>query len=441
MRNLRAALRAMGVAACLVAAAATAHAQTTEPWRVHYRAALDAHTRRDYRLFRDELLKVREVLGGNSGLSYNLACAEVLLGHKQAALDYLREYTACGLMTNVLADSDFTSIKDEPDFQRLALRLKANGRTAAPSTLVHTFGDVGALIEDVSHDARTDTWYASSVRRGIVFAFDTSGVEKRMAVAPDGWAAFAVSVDSTRRLLWVSVAALPTADGYVDADSGRTALVCWDLAAGKVRKRLETRRTGDRRLLGDMCLTADGTVYVTDSFRGTLYRASPQSESLQVVVGDGVIRGPQTPALAADGKRLYVADGGSGISIVDLATGGVRPMRCKPGVCLEGIDGMVRDGSILYAVQNGTRPERVVRLQLNAKGDEVTAWTLYEQGGAGLGDPTHGVIVDGGFVFVSNSGWDRLGKDEKLKDALSARPAQLRRVPLAAQPARSSGER
>jgi hypothetical protein len=102
-------------------------------------------------------------------------------------------------------------------------------------------------------------------------------------------------------------------------------------------------------------------------------------------------------------------------------------------VCLEGIDGMVRDGSILYAVQNGTRPERVVRFQLDAKGDEVIAWTLYEQGGAGLGEPTHGVIVDGGFVFVSNSGWDRLGKDEKLKDSLSARPAQLRRVPLAEQ--------
>jgi Cu-Zn family superoxide dismutase len=433
MKSLRAGLLAVAAAAALMVAVAPAHAQTPEPWRTHYRAALDAHAKRQYVLFRDELLKVRAILGGNSGLSYNLACAEALLGHKGAALDYLREYTACGLMTNALADSDFTSIKAEPDFQRLALRLKANGRTAAPSTLVHTFGDAGALIEDVTHDARTGTWYASSVRRGLVFAFDTSGVEKRLAVAPDGWAAFAVSVDSARRLLWVSVAALPTADGYSEADSGRTALVCWDLAAGKVRKRLETRRTGDRRLLGDMCLTADGTVYVTDSFRGTVYRATPASDSLQVVVADGVIRGPQTPALAADGKRLYVADGGSGISIVDLATGAARSMRCKPGVCLEGIDGMVRDGSILYAVQNGTRPERVVRFQLDAKGDEVIAWTLYEQGGAGLGEPTHGVIVDGGFVFVSNSGWDRLGKDEKLKDSLSARPAQLRRVPLAEQ--------
>lgn len=417
---------------CAVAALAVpAHAATVAPWRQHYRAAIDAHTRKDYKLFREELLKVREVIGGNSGLSYNLACSEALLGHKGAALDYMREYAASGLMTNVLADSDLVSVWAGPDFQRLALRIKANGRTAAPSTLVHTFADAGALIEDVSHDAHTGTWYASSVRRGLVFAFDSSGTERRLAVAPDGWGAFAVSVDSIRRLLWVSVAALPTTDGYSEADSGRSALVCWDLVAGKVRKRLETPRTGARRLLGDMCLARDGTVYVSDSFQGTIYRARPQDDSLQVVVADGVIRGPQTPALAADGKRLYVADAGTGISIVELATGQVTPMRCKPGVCLEGIDGMVLSGGSLYAVQNGTRPQRVARLVLDAKGDSIESWALCEQGGLSLGEPTHGVIVDGGFVFIANSGWERLGRDEKLKDSLGARPAQLRRVPLA----------
>jgi sugar lactone lactonase YvrE len=427
---------ALGMTACVAQAQGArppANAPAIAPWRQHYRAALDAHTQRDYPKFRDELLKVREVLGGNSGVSYNLACAEALLGHKRAALDYLREYAASGLVANALADSDFVSIWGEPEFQRIALRLKANGRPAAPSTLVHTFGDVGALIEDVCHDSASGTWYASSVRRGLVFTFDTSGVEKRLAVAPEGWGAFAVSVDPARRLLWASVAALPTADGYAEADSGRTALVCWDLAAGKVIRRLETPRTGVRRLLGDMCLTSDGTVYVTDSFAGTVYRVRAGGDSLEVVVADGVLRGPQTPALAADGKRLYVADSGVGISIVDLASGDVKPMRCKPGVCIEGIDGLVRDGAILYAVQNGTRPERVVRFQLDAKGEEVLGWTLYEQGGLSLGEPTHGAIVDGGFVFIANSGWDRVGKDEKLKDTLDARPAQLRRVPLAVQ--------
>src|SRR5205085_2681676 len=89
------------VALMLVVLAGAARADST--WVDHYRAARNAHAAGDLQGFRSHLLMVRDVLGDQPGVNYNLACAAARLGERDEALSRLRLYAASGLVRDVAA--------------------------------------------------------------------------------------------------------------------------------------------------------------------------------------------------------------------------------------------------------------------------------------------------------------------------------------------------
>ena len=94
------------------------------------------------------------------------------------------------------------------------------------------------------------------------------------------------------------------------------------------------------------------------------------------------------------------------------------------------IDGLNAVPGALFAVQNGVRPQRVMRFTLDASGTRVTAGEPIESGTARLGEPTHGVVADGAYVFLAGTGWDRVGADQRLVSKPDAPRPALLSVPL-----------
>jgi hypothetical protein len=101
-----------------------------------------------------------------------------------------------------------------------------------------------------------------------------------------------------------------------------------------------------------------------------------------------------------------------------------------PELTLAGIDGLYLHGRTLFAVQNGTAPERILVMTLDARGNRVETWRVAVTRVPGLGDPTHGVVRGGYFYFLVNSGWNRLGDDGSLKADTAATPAEIWRIRL-----------
>ena len=430
-------IRKLAVAVQIAAACALAcvSARAAEPgWRDTYRAAMAARAAHDIAGYHAHLVELQHVLGETAGLSYQLARAEALAGHREAALAHLSDYAASGLVRDVGADSDFVACFADTRFHALVQRVRHNEDPCGGGALVHRFADAGCLTEDLTRDPASGHWFVASVRRGMVLEIGAAGAETPLAgLVPAGWGAFAVRIDAPRRRLWAAVAATATSDGYAAADSDRTALIAWDLASRRVVRRLEPPRDR-KRLLGDMTVGPDGAVYVADGTAGALFVARPGADSLVALVPDGVLDSPQTPALAADGRRLYVPEYGRGIAIVDATTGTVSRLTGGPALFLSGIDGLYADGASLIAVQNGARPERIVRLRLAASGSHTLGWDCLVQGTAGLGEPTHAAIVGRDLVYIANSGWDRVGDDQRMQDAPGAAPAELRRIALGPRP-------
>jgi hypothetical protein len=97
---------------------------------------------------------------------------------------------------------------------------------------------------------------------------------------------------------------------------------------------------------------------------------------------------------------------------------------------LSGIDGLYLFGRTLIATQNGTSPERVVRFELDRSLSHVESESILERATPTLGDPTHGVIVDGRFYYIANSGWDTMDEHGKPKEGTTMSEAFVMRVDL-----------
>jgi DNA-binding beta-propeller fold protein YncE len=225
------------------------------------------------------------------------------------------------------------------------------------------------------------------------------------------WPTMAVSADPKRKVLWVTASAIPGFTGFPKEDEGKTVLLEVDASSGKILHRYAPETSGPA-VLGDMCVTDDGTVYVTDSLGGGVYRLHGDLQTARLEkIADGLFS-PQTPVLSRDGKRLFVADYTMGIAVINQATTNaaaeVSYLPHPENVAVVGLDGLYLSGDSLIGVQNGTNPDRILWLHLNPAQTQITSAEVIEQASDRMGDPTHAVVVDEWFYVSANVGWSKV---------------------------------
>jgi hypothetical protein len=97
---------------------------------------------------------------------------------------------------------------------------------------------------------------------------------------------------------------------------------------------------------------------------------------------------------------------------------------------LNGVDGLYFVDESLILTQNGTSPERVVRMKIDRSLTKVVSEDIIERATATLGDPTHGVLVGDWFYYIANSGWDALDEHGDVKAGEKLSPGVVMRFRL-----------
>ena len=423
-------LRGVALPAMLAAqpvVAQTAHGDST--WRDHNAAARAAYQRKDYATYRAQLLHLAASLMGHSLVLYKLAASEALLGNDTAAIRRLRVYAATGLTAQVASDTDFISLRGRADFDSVIAQLARNARPITTSELAFTLPDPRILPEDMTYDAAGRAFYVSSMLERKIVRIDEGGtVGEFVSSGRDRiWSILGLAVDERRRLLWATTSTLERTRGFAAADSGRGALLAYDLANGGLVHRYDLPASSGHHELGEVAVSDSGDVYVSDGRVGVLYVLRRDASALDPLLADGALVSPQGIVVRPDGK-LFVADYVRGVAIIDPAARTVSWLWHEHEVPLNGIDGLALRGHTLVVIQNGTTPPRVVRLELDDDMARVVRSEVLEANSAGSSEPTHGVFVGDEFYFIANSGFERIANDGAVKPGVALERGRIQRV-------------
>jgi sugar lactone lactonase YvrE len=339
------------------------------------------------------------------------------------ALPYLERMDALGWDVPLLP-REFEPLLDDARYQAIAARIAARAPRIARSEVAFTLDDPELIPEGITVDPRTGTFFVGSLRKRTVLAIDPAGNTTTFADASDGLlAVVGLEVDAARDLLWVTSW---SSTSYEGATPGASEVVAFRIADGTVARRVRFPDEGDH-LPNDVTIAPDGTVFVTDSTGGGVYRIAPDADQLAAVVPPGTLAYPNGIALAPDGT-LHVAHG-TGLARIDPPSAALERVEGADGVLLGGIDGLVRQGDRLLAVQNGLGEGRLIALALDADGLRVTGLTVLENDPAALAIATTTCVADDALYTVANAQLDALGPDGLRADA-KLTPSRVLRTPL-----------
>ena len=295
--------------------------------------------------------------------------------------------------------------------------------------------EAGLTPEDIDYDSRTATFYITSVKKQEILALDANGRLRTFAHAPDSWPMMALKIDSRRHKLWATEVAMRGFASVAKTAWGKSAILIYNLDSGKLIHRIDGPPAAT---FGDMTLTHDGDVIVSDNDPPGVYRVSRKTLRLERL-DNGEFVSPQAATVSADDRRAFVPDYARGIAILDLKTRQVSWLPSEGVHALSGIDGLYLQGTMLLATQNGTSPERVICFQLDPSLSRVISENIIERATSTLGDPTHGVVVKDRFYYIANSGWDLLEEDGSPRAGTTPTNSVLMRVDLSDKQMQGSG--
>lgn len=370
----------------------------------------------NWRAFREDARQQWALLNGSPRSSLKLARAALQLGAEKDAMREVDRVLNMGYADRTLESPPFLPFADH-----IADRLAHNRSAASSATVAIRLADPDVLPEDIDYDTAGRRFLITSVLQRRILTVDQSASQSTLAESPDHWPMMAIKIDARRRVVWATEVALTKFRDIPPADWGRSALLEFDLQSGALLARYE----GPGRVgWGDLALAADGDPIISDGDGGGLYRLHHRR---LVRIDHGEFISPQTVAVCPDGVHVFVPDYLRGIAAFNLAGGAIRWLSMSGRFALDGIDGLYCRGRTLFAVQNGTAPERVIAFRLDPNYSSVISEAVIERATNTLGDPTHGVLVGSSFFYIANSGWDRLDEHGETIASAQASPAIVMR--------------
>ncbi|WP_164011955.1 SMP-30/gluconolactonase/LRE family protein [Pyxidicoccus trucidator] len=365
--------------------------------------------------------------------AYGLAALSARLGDAAATARWLDVSADLGLGVDLGRDDSFARVLDAAPVRAAAGRLARNLEPLARSSVAFRLDEADFFPEGLACEARGEACYVASVRHRKVVRVGRDG--RATEVVPPGQdgvlAALAVALSGDGRTLWVTSAAIPQMRGFTQGDEHLAWVHAFDLASGRLQRRLGFPAGTGPHAPGDVHVTSKGEVFVSDSQQPVLYRVPPTGDTLEVFASDPLFRSPQGVAESADGRTLYVADYSHGILAVDRASRKVAEVRPPTGgATVLGIDGLARHGDTLIGIQNGLQPARVIRMRLATEPLRIQAVEVMDRHLPEADQPTIGAVVGDELRYVANSQWEQYDDAGRLREGAVLTPPLILRLPL-----------
>jgi hypothetical protein len=345
------------------------------------------------------------------------------LGERDAALELLRSLKGRKLGLIPVRDAGFDSVWDDPEFQKIRNVLADEEPQTPVSPVAFRLKDPKLIPEGIAYDAEGKRFFIGSVAQHKIVGARVHELSDFSSPADMLDAVLELTVDTTRRHLYAV-----TTNGFEESakQERRNAVVRYDLKEFRLIDRFVAP---DAMQLNDLAVAPDGTLYVTDSQTGSLFRKKPEEKMLTKFGATGALRGANGIALAPDGA-LYVTLS-TGIARVDTTTGEPSRLPQPDTVVTGGIDGLYWYDGDLIGIQNSTNLGRVIRIVLLDKGMRIAGVTVLQSDHhPEFDEPTTGAIAHGALHVIANSYVGHYQPDGTIKDAADLKSTAIIAVPL-----------
>lgn len=367
-----------------------------------------AYIDKDYVVFRDSLIQLRKLRPNNSDYMYQLVIAYALLDKKSSAYDLMLRMQQQGLGYDFAADANSVNLQGTQVFDYVDKLLKQAMEPMGESEPVFTLPQSLLAPEAITWDESRQKFLIGSVAEGRIYAVGKDGQIEELLVASDEngmWAVFDLLVDQARNRLWVSSAATPRFSRHDSIDQGRSGLFEFELDSLKFVRRYPVPVDGRPHNLGSMVQNPAGDIFIVDRILPIIYRKPVGEKKLKAVMASNEMVSMRGIAIQADGRIMYVADRELGILVIDIEAGRARKLAVASTLNLGGIDGLYLWENHLIVIQNGIKPERIMRLQLDASGTRVVGVRPLAVAKPEFDYPNFGVVLEGNLYFFGNSQW------------------------------------
>ncbi len=368
--------------------------------------ANNAYAAKDYLAYRIAMERLHEMRPNNSEYMYQLVIAYALLNEKSQAYNLMLGMQKQGLAYDFSILDSTLNIRDTEVFDYVNDLMKIAAQPVGESEHVFTLPDNVHMPETMAWDETRQKFLIGTVTEGSILAVGKDGQVNELIKADNEngmWAVFDILVDQARNRLWVSSAATPAFARYSPTDKGRSALFEYDLESLKLLRRYPVPVDGRPHVLGSMVLDPSGNIFLADRVLPFIYSKLAGEQKLKAVLASKEMISMRGMAMQPDGSLIYVADREMGILLIDVRTGRSAKMPVPDTLNIGGIDGLYLWDNRLIVIQNGIRPQRVMRLQLDSTGTKVESVRPLAVAQPEFDYPSFGLVKGKELYYFANS--------------------------------------
>jgi hypothetical protein len=231
--------------------------------------------------------------------------------------------------------------------------------------------------------------------------------------------------------LWVASSTVPqVGGGIVPSDKNFAGIYEFSIADASLKKKAILPDDGKEHVVGDLHVSPRGDIFATDSIAPAVYRLAAGGSALETFLTSDRFHSRQGLALSIDARRLAVADYAIGIHIVDVTSRSSTLLPMPEHATLHGIDGLVRHGRDLIAIQNGIDPQRVVLLRMNRFWTQVEGLDVLAANLSEMDEPSLATLAGGDLLIIGNAQWARFAEDGSVNGSEAFAPTRIVRLSL-----------
>jgi len=377
----------------------------------HSRLAARAEATGNWTEHLSHVRAVVEIAPSHPGVVYAMARAFARTGAPDSAIAWLARLGTMGDTRDPNADSAFRPLQTRPGYVDARNRLLSNLLPILDGRLAFAIADPDFVPEALAYDSVRSRFLVGSLSQRLVAAFAPNGtMTPFVSHTPAMLRVVGIHADAARDRLWFATWA-PDSGHHPDSAEvpSITRLFLAELSSGRVVKSWTPDGGRPGHLLNDFVVMTDGSLFLTDTERGSIYRLRTPNDTLERFLQPDPSRFSSANGITStpDGRTLYVAFL-EGLARVDVGARSLGLVPAPDSVSTASIDGVYWYHGGLVAVQGIPTLSRVVRYALSGDGLRITSGGVLERGPGVVREPTTGVIVGSRFYYVANAQYGRL---------------------------------